>query len=430
MTRCLHVVVIAAAMLIDTSCTDPGAPGGGIEGTTGPDDIWMVESEPSVTVGTVDGPPETLLYRATSAVVLSDGTIVIGNAGTNELRFFDAGGEFVRSAGSEGEGPGEFRTLSDVWKIRGDTILAWDLRQRRLSYFTPEGEFIDVRSFVIPPVPMAPGFYLTNSVTFQGVFRDGSIVAVPNGVAAMNLALGGADGRYEGELRLDEPILVLPRDTTIPLSESGLLPPLDVSKTDTIGVFPGTEQYAFRAVIRPGGDVQQSASAVIFGEVFLWAHGPDFVAVGAGKPYLVNLYDAGGVLRGSIRRTVPGIRVTDAMVRDFKADYVAQGSEDFRPIRAENVEKRPVADTLPTYSALHFDQDGNLWVRDFSLPGADDNEPYHYSIYSPDGRWLAQLDVPSDLSVLDRGADYILTRARDEFDVEQIRLYRIVPQAR
>jgi len=301
----------------------------------------------------------------------------------------------------------------------------WELRPRRLSYFTPEGDFLDVRSFVIPPVPLSSGVSLTNSVSFRGVFRDGSILVVPNAVAALNLAMTGPGATTRGPFRLEQPILVLPRDTTVGLVGSGALPPLDASAADTIGVFAGTEQYAYRAVVRPGGDVQQTVGDVVFGEVFLWAQGPDYVAVGTGKPYSVDLYDTAGALRGTISRPVGGVPVTDEIVRGYKDNMVAQASEEYRAIRAESAEILPAADTLPAYSSLHFDQAGNLWVREFCLPDAESDKPDQYSIFSPDGRWLAQLELPADLSVLDRGADYLLTRARDEMDVEQIRLYRI-----
>jgi hypothetical protein len=151
-------------------------------------------------------------------------TIVIANAGTSELRYHDARGSWLRSVGGQGEGPGEFRTLTNIWRMRGDTLLAWDTRLRRLSFFAPGGEFVGSRIFVIAPVRLPSGMSMTNSVIFQGVFADGSIVARNNSGAARQLAVVlracrrvRAPAGWRSAIQV--PILLLSR---VPLS----LPPL------------------------------------------------------------------------------------------------------------------------------------------------------------------------------------------------------------
>ncbi len=50
---------------------------------------WSVEPEPMVAIGGADGPPATLFTVVTMASRLSDGTIVVLENETSELRFFD-----------------------------------------------------------------------------------------------------------------------------------------------------------------------------------------------------------------------------------------------------------------------------------------------------------------------------------------------------
>ena len=68
---------------------------------------WSVDAEPVVSTGGSDGPPATMFTVVTSATRLSDGTIVVLENETSELRFFDPGGAHLRTAGGFGEGPGE-----------------------------------------------------------------------------------------------------------------------------------------------------------------------------------------------------------------------------------------------------------------------------------------------------------------------------------
>ena len=94
---------------------------------------WVIEESPLFRIGDLSGQPEYELYRVSGAVRLSDGRLVIGNSGTSELRWYSETGEFIRSAGGAGEGPGEFSLLSVIIPIGGDSIAVGDPRLRRLS---------------------------------------------------------------------------------------------------------------------------------------------------------------------------------------------------------------------------------------------------------------------------------------------------------
>ena len=56
------------------------------------DGAWHLGEQPLVDIGGLEGDPDYELYRVSSAVRLPDGRIVIGNSGTNEIRFYDESG--------------------------------------------------------------------------------------------------------------------------------------------------------------------------------------------------------------------------------------------------------------------------------------------------------------------------------------------------
>ena len=71
----------------------------------------------------------------------------VADAGEKSLRQFDRLGKLLRRIGREGNGPGEFRSLDYVGRS-ADTIWVVDGIQKRVSFFTPTGEF--VRSVAVP----------------------------------------------------------------------------------------------------------------------------------------------------------------------------------------------------------------------------------------------------------------------------------------
>src|SRR5687768_2934188 len=92
---------------------------------------------PTVRIGTADGDSSEVLFGAFSVDRTSDGRIVVANSGTSEVRIYDARGVHLRTMGRRGDGPGEFRALLRLGVIRGDTILAYDWRHGRITWFSP-----------------------------------------------------------------------------------------------------------------------------------------------------------------------------------------------------------------------------------------------------------------------------------------------------
>ena len=102
---------------------------------------WRIGPEPLVSIGVLEGEEAYMLYGALDATRLSDGRIVVANRGTNELRVFDESGTHVDSWAGEGEGPGEFTSLSRVEPWPGDSIAAWWTRTGGISVFDSDGNY-------------------------------------------------------------------------------------------------------------------------------------------------------------------------------------------------------------------------------------------------------------------------------------------------
>ncbi|NIM51473.1 MAG: hypothetical protein GTN78_04365 [Gemmatimonadales bacterium] len=128
-----------------------------------------VSDEPLVEIGVLDGDPNYQLFRVVGALRLSDGRLVVANSGTNELRFYDSSGRYLRSSGRKGGGPGEFEGLSWLGASGADSLLAYDWPGRQISVFDAAGEY--ARASVLPALSHAPPSHI-NPVSLS----DGSLL--------------------------------------------------------------------------------------------------------------------------------------------------------------------------------------------------------------------------------------------------------------
>jgi hypothetical protein len=104
-------------------------------------------SSPRLAVGVVDGDTIRELDRVVTPFLLPGGELAIPLSEAGTIRIFGPRGEFVRSLGRKGNGPGEFTYLSKAW-ARGDTIEAFDSDLRRITRFLPHDsvEIVAVRT--------------------------------------------------------------------------------------------------------------------------------------------------------------------------------------------------------------------------------------------------------------------------------------------
>lgn len=183
-----------------------------------------IAAEPDLVLGEGNAfaGPDYEFFRIRGVSQLRDGTLVVANQGSHELRFYGADGRFLQSAGREGEGPGEFQRMADLWITAGDALVVWDQRSLRLQPFTPDGAFVRATSmsksssveFPWTPSPQTvlengrvAAFFRsrprpTNDDPANGIpERPPLLVALYRIGAEIQLVLEGALPAYEAELR-------------------------------------------------------------------------------------------------------------------------------------------------------------------------------------------------------------------------------------
>jgi hypothetical protein len=140
-----------AALVAATACA-------GGEGDVTPTELALfTASAPTLEIGVVEGDPAYTFAAVASALRLDDGSVAVADGGNTRISRFGPDGRIVSSWGSRGEGPGEFRTLSRLYPLGADSLMAADLATSRLSVFDRAGTL----------ARELPGMDLSGDSTFQ-----------------------------------------------------------------------------------------------------------------------------------------------------------------------------------------------------------------------------------------------------------------------
>ncbi|MEQ9401587.1 MAG: hypothetical protein RJQ04_20645 [Longimicrobiales bacterium] len=386
------LALLAPAALVLAACGEepPPAPpptdGGAVvvENPALPPDArleWRIGTRPELSIGVASGRTAHQLFGVRDATVLPDGRIAIANGGTGEIRVFDATGAHLTSMGGAGEGPGEFRRLEAVEAWPGDSLLAWDARQQRMSVFSADGTH--GRTFRLRH------FEDTYSPRFLGVTPDGRL-----------LVRGGfpqrSDEPYQGMFR--------------PMSRYALLDAQGNPGTD-LGEHPGEEGY-----LTAGGGFE-TFSEHPHAKTTVSAVWGDEVLISPNDSFELTAFDLDGAPTRRIRLDYDLVAPTredmEAWFEAFTADDTAEERAAFR----RSFEDLPLLEAFPAFEAIEVDALGFVWVREYPRT-ADD--PLSWIVFDPAGRAQGRIQTPPGLEVYEIGADYLLGRTRDELDIERV----------
>jgi hypothetical protein len=355
---------------------------------------WRLSAEPVLSIGAVDADPEYQMFGVRTVTRLGDGTIVVANSGSQEIRWYDPRGRFLRSAGGEGSGPGEFTALVWLAALPGDSVVAFDDRLRRLSLFAPDGRF--VRS----ARPQAEGKPGMDFPVFLAAMGDGSLLAFGR---VLDLR-----GMSEGPLVAP---MVLYRFT------------VDGELLDSLGAFHGWET---RVVMRrSAGSVAMSIGSQPFARNTTMTGWGDRYVVGTPTSYELAVYRADGSPLAIVRLLRDNAAVTAADIEAYKGLMLENiEDENARRARRQELDAYDYPAQAPAFgSVILLDTRGDLWVPEFSLRI---EQGMAWRVFGPDYRLLGTVNTPPRFAPRYIGDDLVLGVWRDELDVEYVRGYQIV----
>ena len=350
----------------------------------------VLADEPLVRVGLLDGPDEFLFSNIEGGVRLEDGSIVVADEQSYEIRMFDARGRHVWTSGRQGRGPGEYGGVRLLRGCPGTAITVFDWNLDRITRLDRDGKVIDTRA-----------------LARTGVQPYGSPTCSPDGDLVF---VGWPDSERDvrqraavGEIYRWEMAVSWERDDGVVTLAEGI---------------PGTERRRYDGGSGPAN----------WGRSLAFAATPTGVWYGSADDYELEHVDWTGRITRVARWAGPALEVTGAHLDRYLSAYLARydtpaGRRHFERERWPGI-RDGLPNRVPAYESdgLLTLPDGSVWVTVYGW--STPQRTLH--LLGPDGLWLRGVTIPAHSTLLDAGLDWVLLLERGEFDEQSVAVYELV----
>ena len=331
------------------------------------------------------------LGRLRWGYLLSEDTAVLVDGPSFHFINFETGA--LHTVGRVGEGPGEFRLITQVVRSPNH-LFAWDPLLGRLTQVSNTGQIVGTTAldiFATFDSPMAE---------LVAVYDGGAAVVFQDGPAPLSAS---PEGRFRSRARYVE----VDRDGQV---------------GGVIAEVQGKELF--------GTGSQPSYSAVIFGNSVHATRLGEVLAVAQTDWGEVRLFGREGEVRRSIVLP-PGPTAREEDIEAVRADLAERQRtmqvglrnllrEAGLPVPDDRGKKArlPVNPATPPIDRLFADAMDRLWARRYYLPGRDSVEWYAWGSGDDEPAFRLQLD--GETVLLDAHGDQLLLGRRDEMDVDYV----------
>ena len=360
----------------------------------GEGDAWVLEEV--MTIGEAAGDPD---YQFGQIAVTTDGKIVLVDQQAQHLKVFGVDGMYERTIGQAGSGPGEFGPgVGPILLGRADTLIVPDLGNQRVNILRSDGsEPTSFRMSFEQGIPARWDMTETRDLVYQ--LRS---LNLPNTEQRDTLDLI-VTASYAGEM-------------------------LDTLMTPRRG-----ESLTF------GEDGQPIR--MIFSPEPVWSMvGADGLCFAVNDVFRLNMYDALGNLTRVVTLPTERKPVTDADIEFFMQTVDRLLNEQGVPPEQAEIVKSTFnfADFFPAFLQMMPGPNGSLWVQRVQEPTGmtpEELEAWNplldlgaseWEILDAEGRYLGVLDMPHRFQPFTFEGDLVYGIWRDEFDVQYVRVMRVV----
>lgn len=347
---------------------------------------WRMDGAPMWRFASVPREAEAELLGIVGATFLADGGLVLTHRSKQELLVLDASGQFVRSIGRAGDGPGEFRTIAAPWRVDGARLGVYDGRPRRTTTLSMQGDVLDSRSVELPALPDSAQ-RLWGS---PGITTDGALLL-------------WVDAAARSEPGIDRPARWL-----VVVDSLGQAKPVGSAR-------PGMERY----VMPPGPNGLVSLGYSPFAASPLAAPCGREVITADNQSYAVVRESLDGKITTIIRsRLAPRLADSADYAAAIRAQYPTAdvSAESIEPLR-----RMTPSGLVPVLRSIQCDEVGNMWVEE---QPHDSGRWRRLIAYTPAGERRLTVLVPSALRLLTVRSDAIAVVAFDEDGQERVEVYR------
>jgi len=317
---------------------------------------------------------EIRLFKPGRFTVDAEDNIYIGDDSDSAIKVFDSQGKYLRTIGREGQGPGEFTDIGDIFLLPNGRLLVIDFQTRRTLFFSPEGQFLS-------------SFQLKKDFERIYLATDSSCTL--------------EEGIY-GENKPERWI------KTINFSGEELL---------SFGQF----SYPEFKTIRMGGGMARLAVPWSPASAFGGDRTRQWLYHCPGDIYLIEVYDQQGKLFRKIDRPYERVPVTSEDISEFRSRFADRPDSPM----AKFYQQMEFPKVKMITNRMIVDSAGNLWVRTNEVKNEGGKEITGYDIFNLDGFYDARVWLDVIPSVFAGGKMY-LTDEEEATGPRQVKRYRII----
>lgn len=368
---------------------------------------WQVDSVPITVIGADEQDVQQQWQYVQTAARRADGSVVVAIEGS--IRLFGADGRFVQTISQAGQGPGEFRYLSQLLPLPGDTLRASDGFGYQVAWFAPDGALLREERVDRERVSNLGPWSECNTAFLADGSRLGCKLDPSIPLSATNRASKvdekGWSSPGPGLLRqLRRVWIAAPAlDTAFPLGIDAGIEQFGVT------LAPGMEEFVVhpfhgRSVIASGGS-------------------PLRIAIATNPDYRVEWWTPTGTLERIIQR--PGARLapSEADLAGAQAYLEAQMERMDPVMRSKVLAEVPTPDSLPAVYGMVVSPAGELLIqRSGLLPSQPTSS---WDVFGADGTFLGEIRISGHVRLLAAGTDYLLAIRRTDDDASLVEVYRL-----
>lgn len=360
--------------------------------------LWTLEEV--VRIGSRDGGETALTF--VSDVHFTNEAIYVLEMQPARIVEFDRSGQWIRTFGRSGPGPGEF---VGPWSLgtHGSTLWVGDPRGARMELFSMDGEFQRSIRFQIPPDSLGERAFP------RALLSNGTVLAGPGGISISGINMGWVD--HLSFLQTDSSGVVLQHLVDLP-----------VSRSDFFRGSMGGDRF-----IEGFHPVPEGPTYAVFPEgtgmvvVERWASSqPD------SSSYTLSVYGADGEVRA---RTVvpysPQPLGDHWLRRSFEGQLDRSGESlteaDRNQVLSAFLEGAAEHAFFPPVTRVVAGQDGSVWVRREETL----TDSVRWDVLDRDAVRVGRLNVPNGLQIRAATLEEVWGVILDEMDVPYVVGFRV-----
>lgn len=136
------------------------------------EEIFMLEEE--LSIGAAEGPVESMFLDAREVVVDNKERIFVSDRRGLHIKVFDKFGNYIKTIGRKGQGPGEFSQISSIQITPRNELMVYERMGFQLTFFSLDGDYI--RTVLLKGIQAfwirenSKGNYFVGAVEFQGQY--------------------------------------------------------------------------------------------------------------------------------------------------------------------------------------------------------------------------------------------------------------------